>query len=95
MHHIAVKGVAPGGHRGQALLETIALSFGMQMPHQVHLGHANHVKVHQVVVVGQQVVRAPVEPARVFQLQNQSAAILHRGLQLERLKNNPAIESGL
>ena len=71
MHDVAVQRVAAGRHVGQRLPERAAAArFGVQVPDAIHLREVNHVEVHQVIVIGQQVVRAAVQPSGVAQFQH-------------------------
>ena len=85
VYDIAEQRVAAGGHGGQRLAKRIVRpAFGMQVPDAIHGGQMNHVQVHQVIVVGQQIVGPPIEPAGVIELQHELIAVLHRGVHSER-----------
>ena len=59
------------------------------MPDQIHVRKADHVEVHQVAVVGQQIVGAPLEPPGIFQVKRKrlssTLARSTRGLKMTRM----------
>ena len=92
---IAVKRIPAARHRGQGLREGgCAGAVGMQVPDEIHAGNANHIKVHEVPMIGEQVVGLPGQPAGIVQMKLQLVAALQFGFQAQGLVDTQLVIPG-
>src|SRR5690349_13221093 len=95
MDDVAVKRIPAGRHVRELLGERAAVcELGVQVPDEVHSGHSDHVKVHEVTMIGQQIVCAAVEPAGVLEIEREARAF-YGGFQRKRLIDDAAVTGGL
>ena len=94
VYDVGVERIVPRWNIGERLRECAAVQLRMQVPHAIHGGHANHVQVHQVAVIGHEIVGASIEPAGILEGEREPAAF-DRRLERERLVHDAAVSGGL